>query len=189
MMPPHLTPLKQVRQERILDIATQLFVDDGFRAVTIEAIAAAGGLSKVTLYSYFTDKDAVFQAVARRFAGQLEHSVSAAFAGSGPVSERIINGLWTKHRMVFDLVRRSSHARELFATNDRITALMFEELDRKIEVQIARLLRQDGLNEALSSQLARLLFAASHGIANQSEHAQTLEADLRLLVGRILAAG
>jgi AcrR family transcriptional regulator len=188
MSPPALTPLKQIRQERILDSATRLFVEQGFRAVTMTAIAEASGHSKVTLYGYFADKDAIFRAVARRFADQLQRSVFDELAADGPAHTCINRALLTKHRMVFDLVRRSAHAKELFAMNDQISEAMFESLDRSIEDRIAERLCKEGMDMALSHQLARLLFAASQGIANQAATLPQLEADLGLLTTRLLNA-
>jgi TetR/AcrR family transcriptional regulator, mexJK operon transcriptional repressor len=54
---------------RILDAAAGLFLEDGFAATSIEAIAAAAGVSKRTLYARFTGKEAVFLAVVQRLVG------------------------------------------------------------------------------------------------------------------------
>lgn len=42
--------------------AGKLFVEKGFGAVSMEAIAAEAGASKVTLYGYFPNKEALFEA-------------------------------------------------------------------------------------------------------------------------------
>ncbi|WP_347449202.1 TetR/AcrR family transcriptional regulator [Pantoea stewartii] len=42
--------------------AGKLFIEEGFGAVTMEAIAAEAGASKVTLYSYFSGKEELFKA-------------------------------------------------------------------------------------------------------------------------------
>jgi hypothetical protein len=84
-------------------------------------------------------------------------------------------------------VRRSPHAQELFATNDQIMAALFADLDRPIMSHIAVMLTDEGMDQDLAGQLARLLFASSHGIATLSADLGQLEADLALLVQRILA--
>jgi AcrR family transcriptional regulator len=68
---PTLSPLKLARRDKLLDVAERLFVTQGFRATTIEGLAEAAGLSKVTVYGYFADKDAVFEAVALRLADRM----------------------------------------------------------------------------------------------------------------------
>lgn len=42
--------------------AGKLFIERGFGAVTMESIAAEAGASKVTLYTYFQNKEAIFEA-------------------------------------------------------------------------------------------------------------------------------
>jgi AcrR family transcriptional regulator len=50
-------------KERILEKATQLFMIYGIRSITMDEIAAQLGISKKTIYQFFTDKDAMVEAV------------------------------------------------------------------------------------------------------------------------------
>jgi len=52
--------------ERILEVATQRFLSDGFGATSIEAVAAQCRMSKRTFYHRFRDKPDLFRAVVRR---------------------------------------------------------------------------------------------------------------------------
>jgi TetR/AcrR family transcriptional repressor of mexJK operon len=45
----------------VLEAAQELFARDGLEGTSMEAIARLAGVSKVTLYSHFTDKDALFR--------------------------------------------------------------------------------------------------------------------------------
>jgi AcrR family transcriptional regulator len=54
-------------RERILAAARQLFYRDGIRAVGVDAVAAAAGTNKMTLYRHFASKDALVTA----YLGQL----------------------------------------------------------------------------------------------------------------------
>jgi AcrR family transcriptional regulator len=51
------------RTQRILDGALRVFAEEGYSGTTMDAVAAAAGLSKPTLYQYFDSKDALFQAM------------------------------------------------------------------------------------------------------------------------------
>ena len=51
--------------DRIVAAASSLFLRDGYAATSVEAIAAAAGISKRTFYARFSGKSAVFQAVMR----------------------------------------------------------------------------------------------------------------------------
>jgi TetR/AcrR family transcriptional repressor of mexJK operon len=52
--------------DRILDVATGLFLSDGFGATSIEAVAKRAGISKRTFYHRFNGKEMLFEAVVRR---------------------------------------------------------------------------------------------------------------------------
>jgi len=53
-------------RDRILDVATELFLAEGYGATSIEAVAQRARISKRTFYHRFPDKAALFDAVLRR---------------------------------------------------------------------------------------------------------------------------
>lgn len=59
-------PRDPAKDEAIVEAATHLFLDRGFEAVSVDAIAAAAGVSKATVYARYQDKDALFGEVLRR---------------------------------------------------------------------------------------------------------------------------
>ncbi|MBP1318255.1 TetR/AcrR family transcriptional regulator [Herbaspirillum sp. 1130] len=71
--------VKTVEQRNeFIDAAGHLFIQQGYAAVTMEAIAAAAGKSKVTLYNYFSNKEELFEAfVVQAGDGALEELAKA----------------------------------------------------------------------------------------------------------------
>jgi AcrR family transcriptional regulator len=59
-------PAKPTMKERILETADRLFYLQGIRAVGVDTIAAAIGISKRTLYNHFPSKDALISAYLTR---------------------------------------------------------------------------------------------------------------------------
>nr|WP_282569212.1 TetR/AcrR family transcriptional regulator [Aliiroseovarius sp. S1339] len=171
----NLSPVKAARRNKILNAAQHIFVTQGFRGATMEGIAAAVGMSKVTVYGYFKDKDAVFAAVADRLDRQLVEVVKLELRDGQTLKEKIANALIAKHRVVFDLVRTSPHASELFAAKDRTSQQRFRDSDREIEGQIAALLGAGPFGKKEASTIARVFFAASQGIANRAERFDEIE--------------
>jgi TetR/AcrR family transcriptional repressor of mexJK operon len=55
-------PKDLAKREAILEAAKALFVQLGFDAVSMDQIAAAAGVSKLTVYSHFGDKESLFAA-------------------------------------------------------------------------------------------------------------------------------
>ncbi len=51
------------KRQAVLDAATALFMAQGYGAVSMDAIARAAGVSKATLYAYFSSKDQLFATI------------------------------------------------------------------------------------------------------------------------------
>ncbi len=68
------------KRARILEVATQMFMCQGFSAVSMDAIAEAAPVSKPTLYNHFTDKKSLYAAVVQnrcqKVFDELEHGLS-----------------------------------------------------------------------------------------------------------------
>ena len=58
-------------RERILEVATELFLAEGYGSTSIEAVAARAGISKRTFYHRFDDKAVLFAAVVHRIIEQI----------------------------------------------------------------------------------------------------------------------
>lgn len=69
-------PKDPEKRAALVEAAGQLFCQHGFEAVSLEAIAQAAGVSKLTIYSHFGDKEGLFTAaVEARCADQLPHGL------------------------------------------------------------------------------------------------------------------
>src|SRR5258708_16501064 len=60
---PRMAP--EARREAILKAALSVFAAHGFEAARLEDVAARAGVAKGTLYLYFRDKEALFEALVR----------------------------------------------------------------------------------------------------------------------------
>jgi AcrR family transcriptional regulator len=57
---------KEARPAEIVEAALAVFAEKGFRAARIDEVAARAGISKGTLYLYFSSKEELFKAVVRQ---------------------------------------------------------------------------------------------------------------------------
>ncbi len=55
-----------LKSERLMTVATDYFVEHGFNGTTIDAIAQAADMGKQAVYTRFTDKERLFDAVIQR---------------------------------------------------------------------------------------------------------------------------
>jgi len=77
--------------ERIVLVATDLFLGHGFGATSIEAVAAAAGVSKRTFYHRFRDKPDLFRAVVRRLIARWATPYEAELAvAAEPIEEMLL---------------------------------------------------------------------------------------------------
>jgi len=68
------------RAERLLDVATEVFLEQGFKGASMSEIARRAGASKQTLYARYPSKAALFAALVERKASHL-------FEAIGPLGE------------------------------------------------------------------------------------------------------
>ena len=73
--------------ERILEVATPLFLSHGYGATSIEAVARHARISKRTFYHRFPDKPALFSAVVHRIIGQLRPPAGVPLLDGGDLRE------------------------------------------------------------------------------------------------------
>ncbi len=67
---PSRSAAQQLRN-RILEVATELFLIEGYGSTSIEGVAARAGVSKRTFYHRFDNKEALFAAVVHRIVEQI----------------------------------------------------------------------------------------------------------------------
>ena len=78
------------KRAAILEAAKRLFLVQGFTGVSMDQIAAEAGVSKLTVYSHFGDKDALFaEAVRAHCVQQLPDSLFEA-ADAAPLREGLL---------------------------------------------------------------------------------------------------
>lgn len=75
--------------DRIIDVATTLFLGGGYEKTSIETIVARARVSKRTFYAHFGSKADLFTAVVIRLAEVHFPSMDAIAAGTGPVERQL----------------------------------------------------------------------------------------------------
>jgi AcrR family transcriptional regulator len=77
------------RREHFLDVARELITEQSVDSVTMEAVAAAAGVSKGLGYAYFTNRGDLLLAVLEREMKELERRVGEALAAGDTFEARI----------------------------------------------------------------------------------------------------
>ena len=79
---------------RILKAAYPLFVEQGYKAVSMQHIADAAGIHKATLYHHFRHKEALFTAVVQMELEQHRGELVRAIEQRTTVADRLVSVAW-----------------------------------------------------------------------------------------------
>ena len=175
------------KDEQILVAAQSLFLRLGLRGTSMEAVARQAGVAKPTLYKYFADKQAIYDALLTRLLEELRRIAEAAFAGPGSATERVAAALAGKHKFLFQFLEGSPHAEELYMAPKRESLQSLEAFDRWLKAEIVSAFAREGQSDGVS--LAPLLMATADGIARHATRAGEIGPAIRFTVARLSARG
>jgi AcrR family transcriptional regulator len=89
---------KDARPQELLAAALDLFVERGFASTRLEDVARCAGVSKGTLYLYFTNKEELFKAVVRDsivpVIGDAEDIIAGFDGHSADLLRKVIHNWW-----------------------------------------------------------------------------------------------
>lgn len=100
--------------QRITDAGTRLFIAHGYEGTTLDAIAAAAGISRRTFFSYFKSKDEILLAMQAGLGDMLAAGLAGEPAGQTPlqairhVMVRISGAYDPAEMLILDRLMRSS---------------------------------------------------------------------------------
>lgn len=80
---------RAVMTERIMDAAREMFVRDGYQAVTLRGIAKSIEYSQAAIYQYFADKQALVKAIIRKDAQDLRENLAECMKIEEPIARMI----------------------------------------------------------------------------------------------------
>jgi TetR/AcrR family transcriptional repressor of mexJK operon len=80
---------KRGKRQAVMEAACELFVRHGFDHTTMDEIANGAGVSKVTVYSYFADKDSLFRAVLDVLSQEVADGWTRLLDAEGSLQQRL----------------------------------------------------------------------------------------------------
>ena len=84
-------PKDQAKRLAILEAAKTLFMRNGYEGSSMDAIAAEAGVSKLTVYSHFTDKETLFAAAVKAKCEELMPELLFELGDEVPVETVLLN--------------------------------------------------------------------------------------------------
>ncbi len=105
-------PRDPERMRRVLDAAKQHFFEHGYEGANLDAIASEAGVSKMTVYSYFPSKEALFEAII----GSRTDRVAGSVLGSRALDPRNPQAVLTAIGAEFQELMREKNTLGQFRT-------------------------------------------------------------------------
>lgn len=140
------------QRQRLLDAAEALVAERGADRATIEGIVKRAGVSSVTFYEHFRDKEACLLAALERAQGELREEVAAALPAGGDRGERMRAGLAA---LLTAVDAEPARARLCFVEAQRGGPRLRGRYEEALDAAAAEL--ADPLGEAIAGGLAWLL--------------------------------
>ncbi len=163
------------RHLRLLDVATNLFMERGFEGTSIDAVAEAAGVSKPTVYARYRDKRDLFAAVLR---GRIRHwlaPLSAAAEGQA-MEAKPKNIETTLHELSRQVLAHALTPEA--ATLQRIVAAQAVQFP-----ELAKLAHEEGWLRAVRSVAILLQEFATRGQIKVDDPELAAELFLELVLG------
>jgi AcrR family transcriptional regulator len=150
------------KRAAVLEAGRVLLLKQGFRATTMEAIAAEAGIAKGTLYKYYGDKDAVFVALATELLVAMHDAFAEGLKAKGTLTLKVAEALSAKYLVIQDYLAGSAFADELLDVHHRLVGSRVREAEEEAASALVEALRKGGVREP--ERIAGVLDAAAYGL-------------------------
>ena len=153
-------------RERLCEVATRVFVEKGPAGLNMRELAAALGVSAMTPYRYFKDKEEILAAVRARAFGRFADQLEKALAqpGTPPERSQAVGRAYVRfaieeqacYRLMFDISKpRLAPLPELFAAERRARATLTDHV---------RLMVKEGYFKGDPELIGSVIWAGVHGV-------------------------
>jgi AcrR family transcriptional regulator len=156
---------RPVREQQMLEAASELFGEQGYHAVSMDQIADVVGISKPMLYAYFDSKEGLCAACVKRAGSDAINAISASYQ-PGLTPEQ---SLWSGFLAFFEFVKREPSSWKLIRTQASYDVGIFQEMVGEIHNDLLSVIQE--LEKVASKETAgdpfadeEMRVAASHAL-------------------------
>ncbi|MDR2956127.1 MAG: TetR/AcrR family transcriptional regulator [Prevotella sp.] len=132
----------------LIDVARQLFAKLGVENTTMNDIAVASHKGRRTLYTYFNNKNEVYQAVLETELDQMYHALQTVAGKKLPADEKLMLFFYTRFDAVKNAVARNGTLRADFFRDIWRVQNVRKAFDKK-EIQILKDILSKGVEDGI----------------------------------------
>ncbi|NQD91076.1 TetR/AcrR family transcriptional regulator [Pseudomonas sp. CrR25] len=171
-------PKDPVKRQAILEAAKILFLSNGYDGSSMDAIAAEAGVSKLTVYSHFTDKETLFSAAVQAKCEEQLPELLFELVADAPIDSVLLNIARGFHALINSRESIELHRVmvALAAQDARLPRMFYEAGPQRLLLEMEHLLRQ-------ADQAGKLRIDDPQGAADQFFCLVKGGANFRLLIG------
>lgn len=118
-------------RQKLVEVARELFARNGLEATTMNDIAINSGKGRRTLYTYFRNKDEVYQTVIESELERLSDKLDEVSNMDAEPEQKVLTLIYTHLNMIREAVARNGSLRAEFFRN----IWMVEKVRRKFDVE------------------------------------------------------
>ena len=145
-------------RQRLVEVARELFARKGLEATTMNDIALASGKGRRTLYTYFRNKEDIYDAVIEGELERLSERMDEVSGMDVSPEEKMLRLIYTHLDMIKETVSRNGNLRAEFFRNIWLVEKVrraFDEEEKNILVRVLEEGNRDG-----SFHVSHVLFTA-----------------------------
>lgn len=137
-------PKDLAKRQAILEAAKTLFLRHGYDGSSMDAIAAEAGVSKLTVYSHFTDKETLFSAAVQAKCQEQLPELLFELDADAPVERVLLNIARGFHTLINSRESVELHRlmMALGSQNPKLSRLFYEAGPQRLLDEMTHLLRQ-----------------------------------------------
>ncbi len=140
-MPRVLPDYKEESRKQILQTATRLILEKGYKNVNMGDIAAGAGISRPTLYLYFRDKKDLFMATLQNLIEEVADALETSLASSdtspdGGFFDRVHELYGDRFTMFFEIINATGIDPDMVQEIGRLHEMILTRMTAHIENRI-----------------------------------------------------
>ncbi|QLC74142.1 TetR/AcrR family transcriptional regulator [Pseudomonas sp. LPB0260] len=137
-------PKDLAKRQAILDAAKNLFLRHGYDGSSMDAIAAEAGVSKLTVYSHFTDKETLFSEAVKAKCQEQLPELLFELADDAPLESVLLNIARGFHALINSRESIELHRVmvSLGAQDPKLSRVFYEAGPQRVLQEMEHLLRQ-----------------------------------------------
>lgn len=169
--------------DSLLEGALEVFARHGFAKTSMSDIAAESSVSRTSLYKHFPTKELVFKALSERMNSRVYAEVINAYGSVDDPEDQLLAVINARVNWVYDLLHRSTFARELINEKNRICGNQVLAANDQFAKLVQKLLKEivPKQSSADIAAVARVLIGSVNGVLESAKSAQDAKADIQLL--------